>query len=153
MIFIIEGPDGAGKSTLAKKLSKQLEMPIIKMNKPEKYEEAGMFDYYKNLLTRRDYFILDRCWYSELVYGYVMPDRAKPCITKEQSKLLEELVKDKAIVIHCTDSVDALWKRCNARGEEYVTEFSQLLKIRARYINLFEETSLPLFTYELNNML
>ena len=30
MIFIIEGPDGAGKSTLAKKLSESLEMPIIK---------------------------------------------------------------------------------------------------------------------------
>ena len=152
MIFIIEGADGAGKSTLAKKLSESLEMPIIKMNKPEKHEEAGMFEYYRRLLTLKDYFILDRCWYSELIYGNIMPDRAQPCITMEQCEELERIAADKAMIIHCTASVEELWKRCNVRGEEYVTDFSQMLKIRAGYIELFKNTSLPLLTYEFKNL-
>lgn len=64
MPIIIEGPDGAGKSTLAKSLADRLDMNILKMTanggqSPDEYMQK----------LACDGVIIDRCWVSEQVYS------------------------------------------------------------------------------------
>lgn len=60
MPIIIEGPDGAGKSTLAKSLADKLDMNVLKMtaNGGQSVQE-----YLQKLAC--DGVIIDRCWMSE----------------------------------------------------------------------------------------
>lgn len=64
MPIIIEGPDGAGKSTLAKSLAGALDMNILKMT-----ANGGQSarEYEQKLAC--DGVIIDRCWVSEQVYS------------------------------------------------------------------------------------
>lgn len=121
MIIIIEGPDGSGKTTLAQQLSRQTGMPFEHRSKPETPEEkALMMGEYLQLAKSSRNVILDRCWYSEMVYGKVMRDQAY--IDYPQMYELERmLAKHGAIIIYCTGSKATLWMRCTKRGEDYIT--------------------------------
>lgn len=149
-IFILEGPDGAGKTTLAVELSKRLGYPVVKFNKPVSIEESfAQFDTYAEFLDTNDNMIFDRSWYSDFVYGAVMNDRdGWHVITAEEVKALEAIGRDKIIIIHCNSSVETLWSRCDKRGEEYVTSFGQMLEIREGYITLFKNRSVPVISYD-----
>lgn len=76
MFIIIEGPDGAGKSTLVQELAMQLwraDRGTVLIN-PKRSPRQHVLVEYK---LRLDFYqprkgvdlILDRCWYSDDVYG------------------------------------------------------------------------------------
>lgn len=76
MFIIVEGPDGAGKSTFVQDLSLELWRrgrgtvlinPKRSPNQPVLMEYKVRLDFYKPR-TGLD-LILDRCWYSDDVYG------------------------------------------------------------------------------------
>ena len=48
MIIIIEGPDGAGKTTLAEQISRQTKYPIIHRTKPKNEEEKNQITKIRN---------------------------------------------------------------------------------------------------------
>lgn len=137
MIIILEGPDGAGKSTLAKKLVGSCNAMYKAFDKPKTREEKrGMYDMYKEFIVgipTGTNVVMDRSWHSEQVYGPVMRDERN--ITYTHMKRLEELVValHGGIIIHCTDSLDLLWDRCQARGEDYITSKETLKKIVEGY--------------------
>lgn len=64
MPIIIEGPDGAGKSTLAKALADKLDMNILKMTC-----NCGQSatEYMQKLACGG--VVIDRCWISEQIYA------------------------------------------------------------------------------------
>lgn len=138
-IIIIEGPDGAGKSTLATKLSAQFGYPIAKFDKPKTKEEAlNQVDTYREFMATYDNVICDRAWYSDIVYGNIMGDREGwHVLTEVECGYLDGLFKDRGFIIHCTSDVETLWNRCNVRGEEYVDDFAKLLQIKDGYETLF----------------
>lgn len=148
MIIIIEGPDGAGKTTLANKLSEQTGYPILHRTKPKSEEEKQvmMGEYLQIVKTGRN-VIFDRCWYSEMVYGPVMRDRS--VIDYPQMYALEKrLAKQGALIIYCTDSVAALWMRSQKRGESYVKDKETFNEICKRYDELFDVPHyVPVVTY------
>lgn len=129
MIIILEGPDGSGKTTLANKLAKQTGYPIIHFTRPTTEEETqAMFDEYFKLVRKTKNAILDRCWYSEMVYGPVM--RGVSHIAYPQMYALEEqLCRNGAMLIYCTGPQGVLWDRCQARGEDYVLKWEQFSSI------------------------
>lgn len=140
MIIIIEGPDGSGKTSLAKQLSRQTGYPIIHRTQPKSEEEKQqMMGEYLQVIKNNKNAIFDRCWYSEMAYGPVMRDDS--VITYPQMYELEKmLAKNGALIIHCTGSEAELWMRCTKRGEEYVTcreDFKQI------YVNYQEIMSVP----------
>jgi len=147
MIYIIIGPDGSGKTSLSKKLSELLNYNIIHMDKPiTETDKLNMFNQYINILNNNDNIILDRAWYCEMVYGLII--RNKSYINLEQMYFLENLIKNKAIIIYCTDITQNLWNRCIFRGEDYIKSFDILDKIKNKYdeiINL--NHNIPIFKY------
>lgn len=153
MIIIIEGPDGSGKSTLAKRLSDQTGMPIKHRSKPKsEKEKIEMFNsYIEDIKSGKD-LIMDRCWYSEMVYGEVMRDQTY--ITKEQMWEMETLMLKTSggFVIHATDTTENLWDRANERGEEYITNIYTLNEIKGGYERLFHDVPhmIPVVRYVLS---
>jgi len=154
MIIIIEGPDGAGKSMLAKQLAEQTGFTILHRHQVSSDEaKSEMMEQYLDVILRAGYtgqgFILDRCWYSEYVYGNVFGD--PHVISKEAILNIEvKLARVGALIIYCTGDKDVLWGRCIARGENYISTKLQYNEIYGRYVDLFykEKHLIPVVSYE-----
>lgn len=152
MIIIIEGPDGAGKTTLAKYLNEGFNIPVLHRTKPKDEEEKKtmMRGYLDDIQEQRS-IVWDRCWYSEMVYGPIMRDKSWISV-KEMWDL--ERSMGKALIIYCTGNVNTLWQRCKERGEDYIMSKEQLAKIKNGFDELFYDTYhfIPVVTYDATKM-
>ena len=113
MPIIIEGPDGAGKSTLAKSLADRLDMNILKMT-----ANGGQSvpEYLQKLAC--DGVVIDRCWVSEQIYSDLFG--REPRIGNDDAEALTEscgLVGIPIIVL--LPPLHVVIGRLNARGDEY----------------------------------
>ena len=147
MRIILEGPDGSGKSTLAKKLRSAFGYPIHHFSYPKtKYEKENLAKIYRKFLSEHDDVIIDRMWYSTLVYGPIM--RGKSEVTLAQSMSLE--IEYKPLVIYCTGNPLLLWERCKKRGEDYVSDPNKFLQICERYDALMLEGThvVPIYVFD-----
>lgn len=136
--YLIDGPDGAGKTTLVEKLLKQFPGAlVVHCGKPANDEEA--FNYWKKHASiikdsaDERVVIFDRCWYSDRVYAPIMRGREE--MTPQQREYLELLVKEHGggVVLYLTGNVRDLWRRCKRRGEDYITSESLLRRLHDRY--------------------
>lgn len=154
MIIILEGPDGSGKTTLAEKLHKQTGYMLLHRTQPKTEEDKKrMMEEYVQVIKAGKNCILDRSWYSEMVYGPVMRDEA--IISYPQMYQLERLLaKHGAIIIYCTSTKETLWKRCKSRGEDYITDVDTFSKICDGYTTLMYDVPhlIPVTTYEFQGM-
>lgn len=150
MIIIIEGPDGAGKSTLANKIKEQTGYTLLHRSQPKTEEDKQrMMDEYIQVIKAGKNCIFDRCWYSEMVYGPVMRDES--VISYQQMYELERLLaKNGALIIHCTAPEQTLWKRCLRRGEDYITDRTTFHKICDGFYQVMHciPHYVPVLTYE-----
>lgn len=140
MKIIIEGPDGSGKSTLAKDLSLKEKIPIIHMSYPKTIEELEtMKTMYIELINRKDSFILDRAWFSEIIYGPLLREYSALTI-KDIDDLTALFLQDPTNkIIYCTGNVETLWTDCSLRGEYYIKDFSVYEQIFNRYVDVFRD--------------
>jgi len=149
MIFIVEGSDKTGKTTLANKLAEKHSMKVIHLDAPRSQEEFdNMFNMYVQLYTDTNDVVFDRSFYSDLVYGPIY--RGGPAITQEQRVTLENLLISKGVVvIHCTDTVEAVWERCVDEGDEFSTSKELVEKIIVGYNAVFNTTAtaIPVVRY------
>ena len=138
MIYIIEGPDGAGKTTLVEQICKSNYNAVVKhFGAPQTPEEAD--NYYKvyveaiNAKRDDEVLIFDRSWYSDMVYGPVMRNRHE--MTQEHADMLSAMVvaRGGGIIIYCTAPIKVLWARCQRRGETYLQNQAQLQAISIGY--------------------
>jgi adenylate kinase family enzyme len=149
MKIILVGPDGSGKTYLANKISDEFNIPIIKKTYPKTDEEKkNMFNDYMNI--NDDNEIYDRYAYCELAYGSCV--RNNSVISFKQLQRLENKLKHNSLVIHCTDTIDNLWERCQQRGEDYIKEKSMLLSIKMYYDLLFSsKRKVEVINYSIQN--
>lgn len=153
MLIILEGPDGAGKTTLAEKIAKSSKYMLLHRSKPKTEEEKqNMMAEYLQVIRSGKNMIFDRCWYSEMVYGRIMRDDS--CITYPEMYELERLLlKCGAILIYCTDKPETLWKRCGDRGEDYIKDYKKFLDICKAYDELMKVPHLiPVVKYAYEDM-
>lgn len=153
MVFIIEGPDGSGKTTLAEMLSKQTGFPVVHRTQPKSEEEKArmMQEYVATIKTGKN-AIFDRCWYSEMAYGPIMRD--KSVIGYPEMYELERLLtKRGALIIYCTDKPETLWYRCSKRGEDYITDYGIFVDICKAFEDIMSVPHLvPVVTYAYKEM-
>jgi thymidylate kinase len=153
MIIIIEGPDGSGKTTLAKTLSEKTGWPIIHRSAPKSEEEKkAMKVMYHSLIAENTNAILDRCWYSEMAYGPTMRDES--VISYPEMYELEKcILANGALLIYCTSDKQTLWKRCQQRGEDYVMHLADFVDICEAYDEIMSVPHLiPVVKYEYKEM-
>ena len=113
MPIIIEGPDGAGKSTLAKSLAGALDMNILKMT-----ANGGQSvpEYLQKLAC--DGVIIDRCWVSEQIYSDLFG--REPRIDNDDAEALTEFCGLAGIpIIVLLPPLHVVIGRLNERGDEY----------------------------------
>lgn len=154
MIIIIEGADGAGKTTLAQKIKDQTGYLMMHRTQPKTEEDKKrMMDEYMQVIKAGKNCIFDRSWYSEMVYGPVMRDES--VITYLQMYELERmLAKHGALVIYCTAPEATLWKRCLKRGEDYITSPDTFHAICTGFDKLMYDVPhyIPVLTYEYKDL-
>lgn len=157
MFIIIEGPDGAGKTTLAKQLLRSHpNSKYLHFSYPANEQEAqNYWRVYAKALLQADstkVTILDRSWYSDMVYGPIM--RGKLVMVPETVDILEQLLikNGGGFVIYCTADVNTLWKRCQERGENYIKTIDKLRDIANKYEEVLSNyCKLPIIKYDTSN--
>lgn len=135
MLIIVEGPDGAGKTSAVKSLASAYSDSLVyHFGAPVPGEDQFMryakpiIDFGSKLLL-----IYDRSWYSEFVYGPIMRNGSE--ISIDQCKILEQLVRINGggHVLYLTSDIKTLWRRCTKRGETYIQSREVLEQVRDRY--------------------
>lgn len=145
MLIILEGPDGAGKSTYAKQMQQEytkrgISASIVHMSYPKTDDErVSMIAAYIEIIERAktEVILLDRCWYSELVYGPIIRGKAQLTARDSMTLSMLSLQIPQVHIVYFKGNRDLLWSRCTERGESYVTTRQQFDKICERYDALF----------------
>lgn len=145
MNIIIEGPDGAGKTFLANQLADALNLQIVHFVAPT--DDSSQFEMYRDFIIDMKNTILDRAWYSDMVYGPIFRGAAE--IRSETMRELERGCED-TIVIYCTGDIGEMWLAAQNRGETFVETFEQYEQICDKYddvmLHLYHE--LPIHVRE-----
>lgn len=133
MLIIFEGPDGCGKTTIAKLVSQKLGIPIYRQTRPQLNAETNWHDIYKDrqlnflelMNTLPMDLILDRWYISEMVYSRfvnVMKDGHRIVDPVFDMKLAEAY--SNAILVSVRCSYNVVCQRVLARDNKPY-EFSE----------------------------
>lgn len=125
MFIILEGPDGAGKTTFAGRLARALwdiDRGTVLINPKRSPRQGVLTEYIINLSFYEPGMgidlILDRCWYSDEVYG---PHWRGHGLEPEQRRRLDDWGMAKGAVVARLDADDdTLMARLLARGDDDV---------------------------------
>lgn len=120
-VYILEGSDCTGKSTLAQKLSEATGFKIVKGSSFE-HSKCTNEELYKKFLelTKLDNVIIDRFIWSNLCYATLYSDYS--ILTDEQRKHIISLMKDKAELVWLTAPNEVIKQRLSIRGDDYINE-------------------------------
>lgn len=113
MPIIIEGPDGAGKSTLAVKLAKRLDLNILKMTANG---GQSVNEYIQKLGC--DGIVIDRCWISEQIYADIFGREQR--LDDEHCETLTDFCFMVGIpIVIVLPPLYEVMKRLTRRGDEF----------------------------------
>jgi thymidylate kinase len=149
MIFVVEGCDKSGKTTLIERLNKRFVGISIKItDRPldkSPVQRAKIVNYYWKILGLIDQegafnnFILDRFFPSEMVYSF---KRGYDAFKEKEMQWIEDFLRRKnALLILCDPGEEELKKRMHDNPDDYVTH-RENMKVLERYNRFFEETTL-----------
>ena len=140
MIFVLEGPDLGGKSTLADELEKQhidWDVPVARLKRgPLKADQDPLTEY---LVPLQDYdgngvWIIDRWHLGELIYGPIL--RGASRLSLAQAHYIELALRTLGgYQIHVTAAQEILSRRYASRGDDLVS-LEQLITVREHYNTL-----------------
>ena len=131
MIIIVEGPDGAGKSTMIEDLKRQYLMRAGQTPESVQVWHAGPFPQDSNpwteyvvplsrLQVTRGYLVLiDRWHLGELVYGPLL--RGQSRLSPEQRVWIDGYLKSMGAITVClTATIEELTRRLSERGDDLI---------------------------------
>lgn len=140
--ILIEGSDGAGKSTTIQYLQMLLEWPVVKGSDFSHAAQGNEYlfnKFYK--LTDLNNFIFDRCHISNLVYAQLYKDYS--ILTPEQVQLIEDRLRNESMVFYLYADLDVVINRVVNRGDDYV-KVDMIKKIRDKYDEVLSQSTLKI---------
>ena len=151
-ILVLEGPDGAGKTTLANQLVAQDPLRKVVHNGPPKPNE-NLFETYTNQILAASRgsipVIFDRLHFGELVYGQVI--RKKSLIGYEGISALTRLIRaaggDLVLCLPPYVLAKDNWKKRAAKNVEYVLKDQDYHRIYTAYKNLIKYDHPRIYNY------
>lgn len=141
MNIVFIGPDGAGKSTIAKEWSEKFGMSIIENDYRESDKLPKTLEY-----LDLDNTIFDRLFYPDhLIYSKIKGNE----LSKEELEAWGDLrlllpFKDIAYVF-VTAPDELLYERLSKRGDDYI-EFEDIPKIKQEYEEFLKDFPVPVMT-------
>ena len=118
MRLILEGPDCAGKSTMAKELAERLKLDIIKST----YYGPKNISAYRDRLACQD-VVIDRCWISEVIYSkYFVHHSEVDDLTDRM--LCDICVKKNIPIVVMLPPIDVIIQRMMERGDDFYSVVS-----------------------------
>lgn len=139
MIFILEGPDGVGKTTLGMHMAKQLDAAYLHLS----YRWPDhMFEYHTAAIrwairkNRKQHVIIDRWWPSEALYAAEFRGGSK---WSQMGRMMDRVArKHGAVYIYCLpEDLIAYEKRFNTLKAEREEMYDNVMGVATRYIRLW----------------
>lgn len=118
-LIILDGNECNYKSTIADKLHSKLGYELVKGSSFELATSGN--DYLNKTMisfANLDDVILDRFIYSNLVYASIKQDYS--ILSLAQVQHIEDIIKDKALVVYLHAPSEVLVGRLEERGDEYI---------------------------------
>lgn len=150
-MIVLCGNECNYKSTIAEKLHSKLGYEVVKGSSFE-YATNGNDVLNKRMISfaEMDNVILDRFIYSNLVYASLKKDYS--ILTPEQVKNIEDMIREKAIIIYLHAPSEVLVKRLEERGDEYIKS-DELKGINEVYEQVMSNVeNMYLFDYDTSKM-
>lgn len=105
-MIIVEGPDGTGKTTLAKKIAEEYSLeyrrpPMLSSTKGP--ADASIYDWWKQeMRTDDDRAVYDRCFFiSEMIYQLATPERELLVDGYDFALGVEDLMMMQPFIVFC----------------------------------------------------
>lgn len=137
-VVVLEGCDGAGKTTIAQHLEHHFGYTIV--HSPPTPADVDLVTRYTSLVTAPGRIVLDRSFVSELVYGPILRGRSR--ISLEQAQHLARRVRERnGTLVHLTAPPTVLHNRLLERGGETVPTLQELQHIIDAYTELLAQLS------------
>lgn len=143
MKIVFIGPDGAGKSTIAKEWSEKFDMPIIENDYREIDKLPKMYEY-----LDLDNVIFDRLFYPDhLIYSKIKGKELSEEELEAWDNLRLLLPFKNIVYVYVTASDELLYERLNVRGDEFI-KFEDIPKIKEEYKKILKNFLTPVFVLE-----
>lgn len=148
-MFIVEGADAVGKTTLINELSGRTGFKVVKGSDFSIAEKGvtHMFLYMLEQLLSEEVLIVDRSFISNLVYA---PLYDKNMLNKEQVDALIRVINDRSLTVYLKGDLEICTNRIMTRGDDYV-KASELEGILSAYDKVISDVrvKLPLIEYSI----
>lgn len=145
---ILEGPDGAGKTTLAQELAKsKYQLKYRHLGPPLFPNQPRLQEYLRELREHPHSVVFDRLHLGERVYGPIV--REHDGLGDVGQRMLERVLLGRgAVCVMCLPPIETVVENWARRaGTEYVRSREQIIAVYHRYCRIKTDVPTILFDY------
>jgi thymidylate kinase len=141
-MIIIEGPDGAGKTTLVQYIKAKNGHAVVKPYYPKK----NQLSYYLHSGALYKGYFLERYYLSEVVYPRFKLNR-EPMEDWKQHQIEASLLHYAPVIFYLRPDRETIIKNINTRGDDYISE-DEVDRMLVEYDAAIERSHIPIVRYD-----